>query len=214
MDQSPIGYDGELAWDKIASTKPVADNVTLGFLRPESIEQRYPMVALSAHWGEHLLQAREDRACVTFDTETVPLYLVDLQIETYGEPGPIEIRISSENESSVYALDISAGLPGGYQYRHVSGPKISIAKSARQTQTFEEYMVIDPVVIHYVDGCFSYNKYLIRTGETADHYPIDRIETQSFPNIKLESMGKEQEAESIQPVLPGDARSIQCDLKR
>jgi len=188
----------QLAWDKITSEREVEENVTTGFLRPESIDSRHESVPLSAHWGEHLLQAREDRASIFFGELAVPLYLVDVQINSYQMTGPIAVRVSSNELDSVYSLHISSDLPGGYRYELTSGEPIRISRSPNRIDFFEDYMVVDPVVVHYVDGCFSYNKYLIRSGEFVDEYPVAQIETREFPNIHMESMGMDREEDSIQ----------------
>ena len=189
---------GDKAWAKISSPANSASNVTENFLRPESITERYSQIAIALQWGEYLLKAGDHTIRIIFDGNSVPLYLVSLSIETFSDSGPIVFSIESDAYKSTFELHIDTSVAEGYRYIQLEGPVVEISRSTRYVKSFQDYMVIDPIVVHYADGGFSYNKYLVRVESEIDLYPVDRLITKEFTNIRKESMSKTRMTDSIQ----------------
>ncbi len=58
----------------------------------------------------------------------------------------------------------------------------------------------DPVVIQYIDNCFSYNRFLVRVKDVEDLYPGENIVAWDWQgvDVKSESMGYGNKVDSIQ----------------
>ena len=106
--------------------------------------------------------------------------------------------IESDAYKSTFELHIDTSVAEGYRYIQLEGPVVEISRSTRYVKSFQDYMVIDPIVVHYADGGFSYNKYLVRVESEIDLYPVDRLITKEFTNIRKESMSKTRMTDSIQ----------------
>lgn len=185
-------------WDKASSGTIDINNITSNFLRPEKISSNYHEPAIAIQWGEHIQAKLEEQVFIVFGNNEIALYLVDINIE--NTDNFYNIIISSETELSCYSFLIDEQLPFGFQYKHLSGPLISIKRSARRIELLEEYLQIDPVIIQYVDNAFSYNCYLIKPAQFVGEYNKDLIEAWNWNGIDIhkESMGKQCEIDSIQ----------------
>ncbi|RLP54974.1 MAG: DEAD/DEAH box helicase [Ketobacter sp.] len=189
----------ELAWDKVAKGGIDEANITRDFLRPENITKEYEQHPISVQWGEQIQNVYEDRVDIRFGDLTIPFYLVDLSlVYPEGEEG-IFISVSSEAISSTYKLSIFEDAPS-YRYELVDGPSLKVQVGGLEALGFESYMERDPVVIQYVDGCFSYNRFLVRIKEQIGLFPVENFSAGDWNgvDIKSESMGYHNKADSIQ----------------
>jgi superfamily II DNA or RNA helicase len=188
------------SWDKVAQGGVDEANITRDFLRPERISERYAEHPVSVHWGELIQNVYEERVGIEFGDDLVPFYLVDISLDREKDNNHgIHVRVSSNNKSSVYRLDIFEDAPG-YSYELVEGERIRVHKGNSEPLDFNEYMERDPVVIRYVDGCFSYNRFLVRVKEDIGLYSVEDIVVGDWRDvdIKSESMGYENKEDSIQ----------------
>lgn len=137
---------------------------------------------------------------VLFGSTAVPLYLVDLEIAEVQADGAIDIRLSAETLSAIYRLSISAGLSAGYSHQKVSGPDLSFKRSNKLVVPLEEHLGVDPFIVRYADGTYSYNCYHIPTNLNAGRFPVARIESWPWKGVPLnqESMGKARATDTIQ----------------
>ena len=137
---------------------------------------------------------------MTFGTVELPVYQVDLDVDSIEDDGSINISISTEAFRSVYRLVISATITGGYRHEHVSGPLLLFRKSSAPAMPIADYLESDPFIVRYVDGTYSYNCYHIPTNLEAGEYPRARIETWDWAGIPLnrESMHKAGDRKTIQ----------------
>jgi superfamily II DNA or RNA helicase len=177
------------AWDKVAIGGLDEDNITRDFLRPTSISIYHSVQPISIQWGEQLLSTYEDKVDVIFGKVRVPLYLVDINIE-HGKDDGIYFSLVGDGQSATYRLTLFE-TPPGYHYELTGGEPVEISKGARDAMSFEEYMVQDPVVIQYVDGAFSYNKWLVEIKQPIGLYNSEDIEVWDWNNVNIrsESMG-------------------------
>jgi superfamily II DNA or RNA helicase len=187
------------AWDKIAKGGIDEENITRDFLRPERILELYKEHPVSVHWGEQIQNVYEERVSVQFGDELVPFYLVDLSLDRQEGRDGLFIRVSSEEKKSVYQLSIFDEAPG-YSYQFVEGEPLKVHKGNAEPMDFNDYMERDPVVIQYVDGCFSYNRFLVRVKDSAGLYPAENIMVWDWRgvDIRSEAMGYNNKADSIQ----------------
>ena len=189
------------AWDKIFSSEPDANNLTRNFLRPVPLVEPYHSYPISAQWGEHLLTAFEDKITFYFGEISAHLYLVEVATDGIFEDQSVRLIFSCDHTSSEYKLCLSAeGLPKGYAYQLISGPEIFIQRGLDEPIALVEYMEVDPVMIHYADGSFSYNAHIVHVSqeiglfEREDIVGIDWTGT----DIRKESMGYGKDQDSIQ----------------
>lgn len=188
------------AWDKVVNGDVDEANITRDFLRPKRIEGPYKEYPLSVQWGEHTLSEPEDRVLVIFGKTEVPLYLVDLNIIEQQEDGAYLIAISSENNRSIYKFKIDKGISGGFEYQLYLGDPIFIQRGGGQQRNLHEYLVTDPWVIHYADGSYSFNSYLIKVSQDIGQYDVENIDAWDWKGIDInkESMGKGKETDTVQ----------------
>lgn len=187
------------AWDKIAKGGLDEGNITRDFLRPERISELYQEHPVSVHWGEQIQNVYEDRVSIQFGDELIPFYLVDLSLDRREGSDGLFIRVSSGEKSSVYKLNIFDEAPG-FSYQLVEGQPLRVHKGKADSLDFCDYMERDPVVVQYIDGCFSYNRFLVRVKDSPGLYSADSILAWDWQgvDIKSESMGPECKRDSIQ----------------
>lgn len=187
------------AWDKIAKGGIDEANITRDFLRPERIDQLYEEHPISVQWGEHIQNVYEERVNIQFGEVLAPFYLVNLSLVPSAGGDGIHVNICSDEFSSTYKLTIFKDAPG-YRYELVKGFPINVHMGEAEPLSFEDYMERDPVVIQYVDGCFSYNRFLVRVKEKVGLFPVENISTGDWKgvDIKSESMGPNKKPDSIQ----------------
>jgi len=190
----------DYAWDKISQGNNIGQkNITRDFLKPKRITSRYDQLPLSVQWGEHIQSSYEDTVKITFGSVEIPFYLIDLSIEKPSKTGHLRIKISTENESSIYEQRINEQ-PPNFEYNLVEGKPVGIVRGCREAQDFIEYMNTDPIYINYIDGSFSYNCFLIKVTDAIGLYPKDDLEVGDWRgiNIKSESMGKNNKQDTVQ----------------
>lgn len=194
-----------IAWttrtfDKISKSGGTVSNIVRDFLRPTRLDRPHNSHPISVQWGEQAQMRFNDRQFVTFGTVEMPVYQVDLDVDSIEDDGSINISISTEEFRSVYRLVISAAVTGGYRHEHVSGSPLLFRKSSSPATPIADYLESDPLIIRYVDGTYSYNCYHIPTNLQAGEYPRERIETWDWANIPLnrESMHKAGDRNTIQ----------------
>lgn len=194
-----------IAWtsrtfDKISTSGGAVSNIVRDFLRPARIERPYSSYPISVQWGEQAQVRFNDRQFVVFGTVEVPVYLIDLDVDSIEDDGSINIGVSTDGFRSVYRLIISATITGGYRHEHVSGPPLMFRKSSAPAVPIVDYLESDPFIVRYVDGTYSYNCYHIPTNLEAGEYPRERIETWDWTGVPLnrESIHKAGDRKTIQ----------------
>lgn len=187
-------------WSKVTSDDDDVTNIIKGFLIPQKMTKPHLSHAISAEWGEWAQLSLAEKQIVHFDSVEKLLFEVDVDIELVDADHAVHVGFESEGLKSVYRLAISADLPGGYAYRHQSGPRLSFQHAAKPPEPLEQYLQRDPVIIRYADGTHSYNCWHIPTNLEAGLYPKDDLEVWDFSDIPLnkESMGRLIDTKTIQ----------------
>jgi len=186
-------------WTKVNSNVS-KDNITKNFLRPVPLSTYHTAAAISIDWGEKVQLKNFDQVSLEIGGLTYPLYFVDVNVSNIGVYGPIEIEFSTDDFSSLYALEIDEILPGGYRYNLLKGKKVMFKIGRQDPKSLEEYVVTDPLIVNYSDGSQSYNKYIIQPNLEPGSLDLSSIEVWNWEGVVLnkESMGKEIEKNSIQ----------------
>ncbi|PAA96780.1 DEAD/DEAH box helicase [Serratia fonticola] len=189
------------AWDKIFSSEPDPNNLTRNFLRPVPLLEPYGEYPISAQWGEYLLTAFEDKVDFHFGSVSAHLYLVEVRTAGNFDDGSVRLLFSTDEISSEYRLCLLGDTtPKGYAYQLISGPEVFVQRGGSDPVSLSEYMEIDPVMVHYSDGSFSYNAHIVHVSQNIGLY--DRSEIVAFDwkstDIRMESMGYRRDQMSIQ----------------
>lgn len=189
------------AWDKIFDSEPDPNNLTRNFLRPVALTEPHSAYPISVQWGENLLTAFEDKVDFYFGSVPFHLYLVEVKAAGKFDDGSVRLVFSTDGWEAEYRLSLSgSSSPKGYAYELISGPEVFVKRGDADPMTLSDYMEIDPVMIYYADGAFSYNSHIVYVSQTIGLY--DRGEIVSFDwqgtNIRNESMGYERDQTSIQ----------------
>ncbi len=187
-------------WEKVSNEDEIdAANITNDFLRPNRLNAPHSEYPISVQWGEQAQIALSDQYIV-FGTTEVPLYLVELELAEVRDNGEIIIRISSDDVSSEYSFLIDDSISAGYRYIKYSGQDVYFQKANGDRKALHEYFIVDPVIVRYSDGTYSYNCYHIPVPMNAGEFPRDRIESWDWTSIPLnrESIGKNGDTNTIQ----------------
>lgn len=173
--------------------------ITSEFLRPEKMEAFPDTVPISIEWGEYLQHMSKDRVTISFDGNEVPLILCTIKLVDFNA-NKLDFMVLSDDYESLYRLEISASEEKGYKYSKVSGCDILFKLSQRNQRDFEEQFYIDPPIIRYANGMFSYNNYLIPVEFETTELPSDDFEGWDWSGTPLnkESMGKNTDTNTIQ----------------
>jgi superfamily II DNA or RNA helicase len=202
--RSSGSIDDWITWCQRTHKKLMDDNgrgsnITRDFLRPQKLGALYSEPPIAVQWGEYLQSSFSDYLAVLFNDVEVPLYLADTEIVSATEE-KVSIAIFSDDYRSIYAFGINPLLPKGYAYELLEGPPVSFKISRHRVRDCEEQMYVDPLILRYADGTFSYNNFHIPFDLGASNYPTDRIEAWDWEGVFLnkESMGIRVDTKTIQ----------------
>jgi superfamily II DNA or RNA helicase len=186
-------------FSKISTESEDVANIIKDFLRPVLLTSPHESHPISVQWGEQAQMRFGDRQ-VLFGSREVPLFLIDLDIEAVADDGAIDFRLSTDGIHATYRLTISSSLPGGYRHDQISGPPVQFVRRGAGAVPIIDYFKIDPLIMRYADGTYSYNCYHIPARLSAGEYPVERLEVWDWKGIPLnrESMGKSRDADTIQ----------------
>jgi superfamily II DNA or RNA helicase len=186
-------------YKKLMDQSSDSSNITRDFLRPQKLLALYDVPPIAVQWGEYLQSSFSDHLAVLFNGNEVPLYLAGVEIASVAND-EVHIAIYTDDTRSVYAFSIDPSVPKGYSYRLLNGPDVSFRISRHTVREFQEQMYIDPLILRYADGTFSYNNFHIPFDLGAGGYSADRIETWDWNGIPLnkESMGMDIDKSTIQ----------------
>lgn len=175
-------------------------NITRDFLRPRKLDEHYAIPPISIQWGEYLQTTFSDSAAIIFGDIEIPLYQVGVNIQEAPDGTQIVFDVSSEEFTSTFSFKIGEKYARGYEYVQLSGEKVSFRTSRKMVREFDDQMYIDPLIIRYADGTFSYNNYHVPFDLNAGNYPVDQIEEWNWTGINLrnESMGRGLNPQTIQ----------------
>ena len=184
---------------KLQDDQDQDSNITRDFLRPQKLTTAYTEPAISILWGEYLQSSFSDHLAIIFGQDEVPLFLCDIELLETNE-GDLRFAIFTDTKRSIYSFQISPDEPRGYRYDHLDGPSVSFRISKNTVRDFDEQTYIDPPIVRYADGTYSYNNFHVPFDLGAGNFAADLIEEWDWDGIPLnrESMGKARAVDTIQ----------------
>jgi superfamily II DNA or RNA helicase len=189
------------AYRKVSTQNEDAANIVRDFLRPVRLGQPHSSAPIAVQWGEQAQTRFADRQFVVANDQQVPIYLVSLNLASVEADGSINIEIATDHGTSTYRLVISDRIDAGYRYEHIDGDGVRFQKARNaEPVPIEQYLQIDPLIIRYADGTYSYNCFHIPIRLEAAEFPVDRIEAWDWADVPLnsESMHKDANRMTIQ----------------
>lgn len=186
-------------YQKLMDNSGRSSNITRDFLRPEQLSALYKITPIAVQWGEYLQSSFSDNLAVSFGGKEVFLNFADVEIISATEE-EMRIAIFTDDLRSIYSFRINSALHKGYNYELLEGPAVAFRISRHTVRNFEEQMYVDPLILRYADGTFSYNNFHIPFDLAANDYSVDRLEAWDWDGIPLnkESMGIGVDTETIQ----------------
>lgn len=176
------------------------DQIVNGFLRSTELKSRHPQVPVGIEWGEGIIHSYS-YISIRSEKQDYSPHEIGIRIQEFSDSGPIQFVISADGKDSAYELLHSPMAKDGapYEYKHISGPRISIVRGSGEEKTLEEWTDKDPLLVLYADGSFSSNQFLINATcpgkfSGASLTTLDWTNT----NIRKESQGPERASDSIQ----------------
>jgi hypothetical protein len=123
-----------------------------------------------------------------------------LRIDEVEGDGAILYSVFSDEHAAQFRFKIDEKVPNGYFHEQISGEVVRFQTSKERLRTFDEQMLVDPLLVRYVDGTYSYNKFHIPFYLEADDFPAERLEAIDWTGIELnrESMGKNNKENTVQ----------------
>ena len=178
--------------DAIEENKIIQD-----FLRPQELTKRYPAIPISVEWSENILMADEENITILFGDEAYKIYDVNIEIVEYINKGPIQFKISSDSQESIFKIEVTNT---GYRYTLVNGKEVKIKRYSGDAIPLVDYVKTNPVTIVYADGSFSYNNYHVPTPKLNTFFDKNKLNPidWSGTDIRIESLGKENKKNSVQ----------------
>lgn len=171
------------------------DAIVKGFIKPEPVTSRPPLVPLAIEWPLEFLATQEDRISVEIGGDAAPFFDVGLEIIDFTASGPIRFRVSTEHRSADY--DMTFG-PDGMAIAPVgAAAAITIGK---RTKSLSDWFRTSPPKIHFEQDTTMEQGFLFRRDRAIDPYDPDAIDTWPWAgvNIRKESQGTAKAADSIQ----------------
>jgi superfamily II DNA or RNA helicase len=103
-----------IGWCDHVGAKLIDDGIDLGevmgnFIRPESLDERPPLVALAAEWSWEVLLNTSEEMKLVYQGEEWPLIDAELRIVDFSESGPILFEVQSPMWQHVYEAEIKEG---------------------------------------------------------------------------------------------------------
>lgn len=72
-----------------------------------------------------------------------------------------------------------------YSHTKIAGPDVQFKKSNGVVAPLPEHLVVDPLIVRYADGTYSYNCYHIPANLDAGKFPVARLESWTWKGIPL-----------------------------
>lgn len=178
--------------DSIEESKIIND-----FLKPQELKERYSAIPINIQWGDGILTSDEDNISVYIGENEYRLYDVNLEIADFTDTGPIKFKVYSDTQESTYEIQYK---PGESEHSIVNGSKVKLRRGNGDIIPIEDYVKKDPPTIHYIDGTFSFDRFHVPTPKLNSFFDKSKLTCIDWTgtNIQTESLGKENNQESIQ----------------
>ena len=177
------------------------DEITAGFLKPQELEIRPPLVPVAIEWGESLTREQEARVTIRLGQAEYRLSQVSLELAEHSDNGPIPFTISADDQTSRYSVTIGRQSSDSplFLYEHMGGPEAFVRRGSGEFLPLIERAEWDPLVVMYADGSFSYNQFFVPAA-CPGMFPVEHLEVIDWDgvNMRKESQGKSREADSVQ----------------
>jgi superfamily II DNA or RNA helicase len=179
---------------KLADTGINIDEVMRGFIRPETVEQRPPYVALGIEWPWEALLSTTEETRVEYDGQDWPLVDVDLAVTQFDASGPIPFVVRTPDWEANYEVVIG---DGRIIYRPTDRDVEVVSRRTRKTLS-EFFAKCGPTLLLEHDAMIVPPGILLKPDREVP--PIDpaKLIVRSWPSLAKEVQGSTRDSDSIQ----------------
>ena len=171
------------------------DAVFRGFIKPQYVRERPPLIPLTIEWPLAFLAEQEDRIAVEIAGKAVPFFDAGLDILERRRDGPICFAVTTEHGRAEYETVFGES---GTTYRAL-GTEVTITIGKQSAPLSVWFRQFAPK-FHFEKDTFIEQDFLLRVER--DVHPSTWIELNVWPwtgvNIRKESQGPGKAANSIQ----------------
>lgn len=192
--------------DKLLDATQSVDEVMAGFIKPEVVEHRPPLVPLALEWPWELQSGLGEVWEAELGGQRIALADLDLQVDSTGKEGPIAFTVSSPQWQTGYLLQ----LENGEMTFSPTGPEVQV--HAREKEfALSQFLHDRGVYVHFEQEALVVPPALLLK-PPRDLPPFDRTQLSSldWSGIKLnvESRGQDRRTDSIQHRMIEVVRSL------
>jgi superfamily II DNA or RNA helicase len=181
---------------KMADAGISIDEVMRGFIRPRTLEQRPPLVALALELWEPLLSTSEELRIRSGDADA-PLVDLDLRVVEHSRSGPIVFLACADEMSARYELDLSDGV---LRFRAQAG-ELYVWTRRSDARPLSEYLFrAEPLLLLEQDAVVVAPGILLQPDRELAPFDLSRLVAIGWEgvNIRKESQGPDRDEDSVQ----------------
>lgn len=189
-------------WCQETGTKLLNEDITIEeinrwFVIPTVMTEQPDLIPLDIDWSDELYVNRWGRADVRVGQRTLPFFDVAIDIRDQVKDQPLQFVVGIDGDRAIYQVDFGADGP---LFSHIGGATASVIIGG-QSQALEEFCQKYPPTIYFENEAVMERGLLFtphREGRVA--FDTDRITAREWTdiNIRKESQGAQQDADSIQ----------------
>jgi hypothetical protein len=181
---------------KLIDTSISVDEVMKDFIRPKTVEQRPPFVALALEWPWQIFANMSDELCVSHDGTSWPVIDVDLKVVNPNDSGPIQFEVASEDWTVPYTLTLA---DGEMKFAAVGGDANIV--TVRTSMSLMDFFNKNGLFIYFdQEAVVSPGALLLKPDRTLPPFDKAKLQTVDWTGIKLnvESQGATRRQDSVQ----------------
>ncbi len=185
-----------LVGKKVTDESINTDNVMKGFIRPQTLEERPPYVAIGVEWSWELFTNTSDEVRVRHDGSEWPLLDTDLRISNFTNSGNIRFLVYTPEWQAEY----EANFLGGRMNFRALGDEIFVVTQRSQISLSEYLSKHGLTILLEQDGTIVPPGLLLKPNRELPPFEVSKIVTLDWAgiDIKKESQGPNRDADSIQ----------------
>lgn len=189
-------------WCKETGAKLLNEDITIEeinkwFVIPTVMTVQPDLVPLDIDWSDELYVNRWGRADIRIGRRAAPFFDVAIDVRDHVKDRPLQFVVAMEGDRATYQVDFGVDGP---RFSHVEGNAASVVIGG-QPVALEEFCQKYPPTIYFENEAVMERGLLFTPHREARvAFDVERISTRDWSaiNIRKESQGLQQDADSIQ----------------
>ncbi len=170
------------------------DEVMRGFIRPETVEQRPPYIALGVEWPWECLLSTTEETVLEYGGQRWPLVDVDLTVTAFASSGPIPFSVRTPEWEARYEAIVGQGK---IAYRALDGDVEVVSRHSRRSLS-EYFDRTGPTILLEQDALIVSPGVLLKPDREVPQIDPERLIARTWPSLTKEVQGPERASDSIQ----------------